>query len=232
MLEFLAGDGGTSERKLRLFACACVRQQWGRLSNPALVAGRSFAQAQRAVEVAERFADGHVTRARLDREYRSALGSMEAIGTATDAMMPAEVTIEVLEDVRLLDAAAMCAAEDIVNGASLAAQFVAGTFLGAGQDNETRRRIREQSSLLRCIFGNPYRSPSLKNARFPSAAIKLAATIYKARSFQRLPELAAVLENAGYTDAELVGHLRSQNLHARGCWALDVVLRKVEHKSI
>jgi len=32
--------------------------------------------------------------------------------------------------------------------------------------------------------------------------------------------------DAGCTDAELIGHLRSRGPHVRGCWAVDLVLGK------
>jgi hypothetical protein len=42
----------------------------------------------------------------------------------------------------------------------------------------------------------------------------------------RLVVLADALEEAGCTEAELLGHLRGSGPHVRGCWALDVVLEK------
>jgi hypothetical protein len=44
--------------------------------------------------------------------------------------------------------------------------------------------------------------------------------------FARGALLADALEDAGCTDAELLGHLRSPGPHVRGCWAVDLVLGK------
>jgi hypothetical protein len=41
-----------------------------------------------------------------------------------------------------------------------------------------------------------------------------------------LARLADALEDAGCTDPELLGHLRSPGPHVRGCWAVDLVLGK------
>jgi hypothetical protein len=41
-----------------------------------------------------------------------------------------------------------------------------------------------------------------------------------------LAVLADALEDAGCTDPDLLGHLRGPGPHVRGCWALDLLLKK------
>jgi hypothetical protein len=52
----------------------------------------------------------------------------------------------------------------------------------------------------------------------------LAEGIYGERSWERLPVLADALEDAGCTDAVVLGHCRSGGEHAGGCWVVDLVL--------
>jgi hypothetical protein len=58
------------------------------------------------------------------------------------------------------------------------------------------------------------------------AARRLAESIYSGRRFADLPVLADLLEEAGLTDAALLGHLRDPGPHVLGCFALDAVLGK------
>jgi hypothetical protein len=65
------------------------------------------------------------------------------------------------------------------------------------------------------------------------AIVKLAQAVYEQRELPsghldtaRLAVLADMLEEAGCTDAQMLGHLRSGGPHVRGCWALDLLLGK------
>src|SRR6516225_2830409 len=61
MLKFLRGKAGS--RKLRLFACACLRRVWHLLIEE---------PCRTAVEVSERYADGLATREELDAAWYEA----------------------------------------------------------------------------------------------------------------------------------------------------------------
>jgi hypothetical protein len=89
---------------------------------------------------------------------------------------------------------------------------------------------RDQCAWLRCIFGSPFRAPAPLDpavlAYNGGVARRLAECIYDGRRFEDLPVLADLLEEAGLTDAALLGHLRGPGPHALGCHALDAVLGK------
>lgn len=92
--------------------------------------------------------------------------------------------------------------------------------------------------LLREIYGNPYRPRKIvaewlgggwlqpDGAMFavPESARGIAAAVRADQGFGRLPVLADALEDAGCTDAEVLAHCREPRDHARGCWAVDLVL--------
>jgi hypothetical protein len=91
---------------------------------------------------------------------------------------------------------------------------------------QQRERI-EQCNLLREIFGNPFRPVAFDPAWRTSDVMLLARGIYGDRAFDRMPILADVLQDAGCTSDDILGHLRDPHAtHVRGCWALDLVLGK------
>jgi len=86
-----------------------------------------------------------------------------------------------------------------------------------------------QTVLLRDVFGNPF-GPATVNACWiawhDGTIVRLAQSIYEERAFDRLPVLADALEDAGCDNADILNHCRSDGIHVRGCWVLDILLNK------
>jgi hypothetical protein len=201
MLEHLRSR--VTERKLRLFACACVRLHWDDLFDP---------RSRAAVEVAERYADGLATE--VDR--------FDAWDEANDI---------VFKDARVT-AALHAAAEDSEYMAGdrvnvdVAHAVVSEVAL---RSRPPRVEHLAQCGLPRCIFGvSPFATPPC----VPDAirlwsdrtVPRLARLIYDEHAFGDLPILADALEDAGCRDEVILDHLRSGGPHAPGCFALDACL--------
>jgi hypothetical protein len=236
-----------SERKFRLFACACVRRVWGRLGD-----GRS----REVVELVEQFADSpEVTPAELGQVYAAAKqAAIEFWGRQDSSdlskMRPgrAAAACSAFADYYAAHAASYIArkesAHDNARGAACEAAWAAGhtvlvSFYATGQvygsgeavvgvlgEGVAAERLA-QADLLRCVFGNPLRA---KLAIDPSwltwndCIVKcLAEGIYDERAFERMPVLGDALEEAGCVDQEVLAHLRSPGPHARGCWVVDLL---------
>jgi hypothetical protein len=88
---------------------------------------------------------------------------------------------------------------------------------------------RAQASLVRDIFGNPFRPITLASASRTPAVVSLARAAYDERQLPsgnldpaRLAVLADALEELG-APAELATHLRGPGPHVRGCHVLDLL---------
>jgi hypothetical protein len=83
-------------------------------------------------------------------------------------------------------------------------------------------------ALLRDLVGNPFRPLGKWDSLtwVQGDPFRLARTIYHERTYTDLPVLADALEDAGCDSDALLDHLRSPGPHARGCWALDLILAK------
>jgi hypothetical protein len=201
----------TSTRKARLFCCAVCRRVWDWLGPDANRA---------AVEAAERAADGLIRVKDLRPFFKVTRNVRAPLQEAPKAQA---------------NPAWAAAFPTTWPPASLACEFalwLAGSR-GAGRDvsRQTERMVAEsaaQCALLRDLLGNPFRRPAatpLSRQPAPNGnAVKLAKAIYDGRSFADLPVLADALEDEGVTDADVLDHLRGGGEHARGCWALDLVL--------
>lgn len=83
-----------------------------------------------------------------------------------------------------------------------------------------------QAGLMRDIFGNPFRSVAPDLPSLTPTVVQLAQIIYDDRAFERMPELADALSQAGCTNATILDHFRGPGPHVRGCWVVDLLLGK------
>jgi hypothetical protein len=199
MLDYLAGR--ITERKLRLFACACVRRHWSALADD---------RSRRAVEVAERFADGLADEVERYDAWDEVACLVAVDMLATAALYAVEAEVEFLPWEK------RWATYDAAREAARYSRT--GTSEGAAQ-----------SALLRCIvgpcpFATPPRTPDTLRAWGDRTVPGLARTIYDEHAFDLLPVLADALEEAGCSDEVILEHLRAPGPHARGCFALDSCL--------
>ncbi|OWK36375.1 hypothetical protein FRUB_08938 [Fimbriiglobus ruber] len=79
---------------------------------------------------------------------------------------------------------------------------------------------------MRDILGNPFRPVSLDHCWQTPTVLSLAQGIYTDSAFDRLPILADALEEASCDNSELLNHCRSETVHMRGCWVIDLLLGK------
>jgi hypothetical protein len=207
MLAFLRGRG--SERKLRLFACACARRVWHLLTDE---------QIHEVVEVAEKFAEGLMVRDNLlaAAEVARVIYAASTHGTAAVASIGTSITL----------ADAIAAARETATNTRYA-EANRGSF---GKKNIRAAARQLQCELLRDIFGNPF-CPSLPLSpavlAWNDATVRrIAEAIYAERAFSRMPILHDALLDAGCTDEALLMHCRNPEGHVLGCWALDSVLGK------
>ena len=187
-------------RRLRLLACACCRRLWH------LAEGD---KGRRAVEVAERYADG--------------LASKEELRAARETDERGD---------NFWRWAAQYAVKEKPQEATDSMALFSFRHRGASGSEE----YRAQCALVRDLFGNPFRPVALEPAWLAwhrGAAVKLAQAVHEERQLPsghldtaRLAVLADMLEEAGCSDPELLPHLRSPGPHVRGCWAVDLILSK------
>jgi hypothetical protein len=81
-------------------------------------------------------------------------------------------------------------------------------------------------SIVRDIFGNPFRPIAFDPTWLTPTVVALAKGIYVERAFDRMPILADALEEAGCDNAEVLLHCRGDGPHVKGCWVVDAVLGK------
>ncbi|QDU20563.1 hypothetical protein [Urbifossiella limnaea] len=219
MLSFLRDRGPVSERKLRLFAVSCCRLIWPLIDD---------ATSRRAVEVAERFADGLATDRDLIVFSRGRYFEAKTLSnTLSSATAAAGWAVSSPFDVREVELSARHAQDASYFNASTTTDYEneAGAIERMLNGAKEAAR-REQCDALRDIFGNPFHPVVFSPEWRTEAVVALARGIYEERAWDRMPVLADALEDAGCDCIELLEYCRGPNTHVRGCWLVDLVLGK------
>lgn len=204
-----------NNRKLRLFACACCRNIWHLLDDQ----NRTF------IESAEKCADGTLTedeRRRINRVSDGVSRSrMQAAVGGRDLLLFRHFHVAMMAG-RTLDEFPLVAAIETFKEWKLIVEDGAG--MGDQGPNPRVVSGQVQADHLRDIVGNPFRPVSVDSSWLNSNVTALAQAIYDEHAYDRLPILADALEEAGCTNADILGHCRQPVEHVRGCWALDLIV--------
>jgi hypothetical protein len=212
----VAQDHGVSPRKLRLFACALLR---------AVGTGTWAHDNLHALRTAEDFADGLLSEEMLRHKHAivpfNLLGEfvlrpdpLDAVGSVL-AIDPLEAVHSVLAAHPPFPAGretAPALLRDLVGNPFR--RVVGAAFLCGDALNHP---ILPGDTPLGCSWCDALRTPTV---------LSIARTIYDDRTYADLTVLADALEDAGCYTHYLRDHLRSPGPHARGCWALDLILAK------
>jgi hypothetical protein len=212
-----------SDRKLRLFACACCRQVLNPFAPPLAV---------RAVAAAEAFADGELGASAL-ATVREVVAQATQAANAEDRQRGTGYLSHLLKGCTSVCTASgtRSAGEvaDDVRRAAAGAVTDAPVFQTEHHSNRSPEWVAElasQADLLRDIFGNPFRPVTFSPAWRTDTAVALARQMYEGRDFSAMPILADALQDAGCDNADILNHCRGPGPHVRGCWVVDLVLGK------
>ncbi len=83
----------------------------------------------------------------------------------------------------------------------------------------------QKAALLRDIIGNPWKPVTLVPSWLTPPVLALARSAYESRDFGALPVLWDALSEAGCQEERIRLHCL-EPLHVRGCWCVDLILRK------
>jgi hypothetical protein len=214
-----AGRDRITERKFRLFACACARVVWPLLAHDTH---------RKLIEIAERFADGEVSFAKLSDAHKIAVKHPDALVDEYDQrnICPGRVAFACAEE----------HAGYAASGAAGELYWVMDRWGSRTSEYDDQETIK--IGFLRDIVGNPFQPVVIEPgwlAWNDGTVPRLAASLYEERSLPRgriddldqLEGLSDALEDAGCDAESLLEHLRDpEAVHVRGCWALDLLLGK------
>jgi hypothetical protein len=185
-------------RRLRLYATATCRAVWDQFPLP---------ECQALIEAVEQYTEGECGWARV-------VGLRRALQQMASARAAAwQRTAGGLKAWMYAKAAGYCADNRPM-------------ILSMVYSLDMPRVNVRQSSLVRDIFANPFRTVACSKTWGTDTAVLLARQMYEWRDFGAMPILADALEDAGCDNEEILRHCRGPGPHVRGCWVVDLVLAK------
>jgi hypothetical protein len=188
----------TSDRKYRLFACACSRRIWSRLDE----FDREF------VEAAERVIDG--------------------VGTTRDAQAIQEMQDNWHTPQTYAGRALGCLFYGATIRTAVQIQWLLDERWSFNSPPPPESsELAAQIALLRDVIGNPFRPVAFSPEWRTDTAVSLARMMYESRDFSAMPILADALQDTGCDHAGILDHCRDEKAtHVRGCWVVDLALGK------
>jgi hypothetical protein len=207
-----------THRKLRLFACACMRRTRV-LNDPDRL---------HAIEISEQYADGLVDKATLEEAFVPVRKLPKPIPHDADFALSVFGPTNMVWEARLIEVLLTLGPElDVRAVATKAAELITECEGAEYLSGRGRVEKSQQAHLLRDIFGNPFRPVPLDPSCLNDKTRSVARTIYEKGQFANLPRLGSALkEDAGCANRELLDHCQWPTRHVRGCWVVDLVLGK------
>jgi hypothetical protein len=205
-----------AQRKLRLFACTCVRRT------------REFGGPDQlnAIRASEQYADGLIDQSKLEAAFVPVRELPEPIPSDADMALSVFGPTDMEWEARLIDLL-LCLGLELDDRAAAmnAAEIVAER---EGPSYSSRRggsERNQQAHLLRDIFGNPFRPVRLDSSCLSGKTRSVAKAIYDEGRFDNLRQLAkAVKCDAGCANQQIRDHCEWPLRHVRGCWVVDLML--------
>lgn len=219
--EFPIWDGHGSRRP-RLYAAARARSVWHLLTDE---------RSRRAVEVAERRADEVGSAAELAKALSEANAAEFEAASAYDRD-PTDDNLCAYQAAWLAGVAAYESADAAYEEARADSSYPAGRT-DAGERDAVRAEacwhrtgVADLARLdAELLDDRGYRTP-FDSAWATETVLAVARGIYRTHAFDGMLILAEALQDAGCDNDDILDHCRRGGPHARGCWVLDLILRK------
>lgn len=225
MLAFI--DGRISNRKFWLFSCGCCRRHTKLMAD---------SRCRTAIETGERYADSGASPEELREASEEAFCRRDDFaGDKCHEAAANAAAFSVVDPAERDSAMPFFSTASAVQRTSDDLIQLAELSVADDQDPPEAATARQpadelervaQCRLLRCVVGNPFHPIAVNPAWLTPAVRELAHSIYHDRAFDRMPKLADALEKVGCGDPDILEHCRQPGVHVRGCWVVDLLLRK------